>query len=166
MTLRLAHPADLPALGDIERLAAERFSTTHLPAHLRGHTLPRDVLQRGLEAGLLWVVEHAGHAVGFLLAEREGQGLHIAEVSVHPDHGGQGHGRALLEAAAERARAEGLPCLTLTTFDDVPWNRPFYERAGFQVLAEAACDSALAAHLAAEREAGLSGRVAMRRVVG
>ena len=28
----------------------------------------------------------------------------------------------------------GYPRITLSTFRDVPWNRPFYERRGFRVV--------------------------------
>ena len=32
------------------------------------------------------------------------------------------------------AMAEARPTLTLTTFRDVPWNAPYYERMGFVVF--------------------------------
>ena len=56
---------------------------------------------------------------------------HLAQISVHPDHGRRGVGRALLEAAAERAALKGHGSLTLTTYADLPWNGPFYARHGF-----------------------------------
>ena len=53
------------------------------------------------------------------------------EVSVRHDSQGNGLGRRLVEAAMEYAQSEGLRCVTLTTFAEVPWNAPFYERLGF-----------------------------------
>jgi hypothetical protein len=34
------------------------------------------------------------------------------------------------------AGGNSLPAITLTTFSDVPWNRPLYEHLGFTVIAE------------------------------
>ena len=39
---------------------------------------------------------------------------------------------ALIEHVAGWARAHGSPALTLTTFTEVPWNAPYYERLGFR----------------------------------
>ena len=59
---------------------------------------------------------------------------HVEQVSVHPDHARQGIGRALLERAAAWARAQGLRAITLTTYVEVDWNGPYYERLGFRYL--------------------------------
>jgi hypothetical protein len=61
-----------------------------------------------------------------------------------------------------------LALVTLTTFRDVPWNRPFYERRGFEVIGEEALTPALRARREAEHEElGLDRdlRVVMRRRV-
>ena len=57
--------------------------------------------------------------------------------------------------------------MTLTTFRDVPWNAPYYERLGFRVIAPADQGPELAALVAeeAERIPGDAPRVAMRRAV-
>jgi N-acetylglutamate synthase-like GNAT family acetyltransferase len=59
---------------------------------------------------------------------------HIEQVSVHPLHARRGVGRALIERAKGWARSQGLESVTLTTFVDVPWNGPYYERLGFRYL--------------------------------
>jgi hypothetical protein len=41
----------------------------------------------------------------------------------------------LIERAAWWARSRGLGALTLTTYLEVPWNGPYYERLGFSYLA-------------------------------
>jgi len=88
---------------------------------------------------------------------------HIWQLSVHPDHGRRGLGRALVQAACRWARAEGFEAVTLTTYRDVPWNGPFYASLGFVTV------DALAPGLAAvrqhEREVGddaFGPRVAMQ----
>ena len=56
---------------------------------------------------------------------------HLEQLSVHPDHGGRGVGRALLRGALELGRTKGYDELTLVTYRDVPWNGPFYASEGF-----------------------------------
>ena len=56
---------------------------------------------------------------------------HVEQVSVAPAHAHRGLGAALVDHLGAVAAAEGRPALTLTTFRDVPWNAPYYERLGF-----------------------------------
>lgn len=56
---------------------------------------------------------------------------HLEQLSVHPDHGGQGIGRALLRAGCEWAALQGYREITLATYGDIPWNGPFYASEGF-----------------------------------
>jgi len=56
---------------------------------------------------------------------------HLEQLSIAPEHGRQGHGRALLRAAIGEARRRGYERMTLRTFADIPWNGPFYSSAGF-----------------------------------
>lgn len=61
---------------------------------------------------------------------------------------------ALIEHARRVAHARGLSRHTLTTFLEVPWNGPWYQRHGFAVLEPAALPPWLAAVLAAEVPSG------------
>jgi GNAT superfamily N-acetyltransferase len=89
------------------------------------------------EAGRAWVaVDDDDQPVGYLITEVvDGQG-HIEQVSVHPRHAGQRIGRSLIDQVANRAAAQGLSALTLTTFADVAWNAPYCRRCGFRTLSE------------------------------
>jgi N-acetylglutamate synthase-like GNAT family acetyltransferase len=80
-------------------------------------------------------------------------------------HQGRGRGWTLLEHAARRAAADGRPALTLTTFEHVPWNAPYYARLGFRILADAEVTPGLRAIRRREAEIGLDRwpRVCMRR---
>ena len=69
--------------------------------------------------------------VGFICIELVDEHPHIWQLAVHPEHGRQGHGRALVAAACDWARSGRFDAITLTTFRDVPWNGPFYESLGF-----------------------------------
>ena len=51
-----------------------------------------------------------------------------------PEHGRRGVGRALVDEVVAWTAAQDLPSVTLTTFRDVPWNGPYYEKLGFQVV--------------------------------
>jgi GNAT superfamily N-acetyltransferase len=113
------------------------------------------------------VVFAAGEpAVGFVSVRMVDGEAHIDQLSVVPEHGRQGIGRALLDHAISWARHQGLPGVTLTTFSHVPWNAPFYRRVGFEVVSHPT--PGLAAIRADERELGIDAmgpRVAMRKVL-
>ncbi len=97
--IRAARREELPQLAAIERRAAGRFSVEHLPAALRGRTVPLDQLEAALDAGLVWVAAMPGGALaGFLVATVEDGFVHLVELSVLPSHGRQGLGAALLAA--------------------------------------------------------------------
>jgi GNAT superfamily N-acetyltransferase len=149
-------------------VAGERFAEIDDPRIAERADDPpftMDDLNDLVDAGRALVVEHEGAVAGFMLMEALDGAAHVEEVSVHPDVQGLGLGTALLEAAAAWAADRGLRAVTLTTFRDVPWNRPFYERRGFRVLDDAELTDALRAKVAHEAGAGLDPdlRVVMRR---
>lgn len=138
MRIRLATPAELPALQDIERAAGAPFRDLGMPEIADDEPPALDQLERYRRAGRCWVAaDQRDRPVAYLLAEPVDGALHIEQVSVHPSVARQGIGRALLTHAAGRAREEGLTSLTLTTFAEVPWNAPYYARLGFRPLAGA-----------------------------
>lgn len=166
--MRPATAADIDAIRAIGVAAGERFRESDDPRIAdRADDPPFDVdeLSGLLEGGAVWVAEVGGAVAGFLVAEVLDGCAHVEEVSVRPEAEGRGLGSALLEAAADWARTEGLDGVTLTTFRDVPWNAPFYERRGFRVLAEDELTDELVARRAAEAAAGLDPdlRVVMQR---
>jgi len=123
---------------------------------------PAESMSDGLTRAAL-VLAAGAPAVGFICVVLVDGEAHIDQLSVLPDHGGRGTGRALLEAAIAWARASGLSGVTLTTFRDVPWNAPFYRRVGFVDVTD--LPPGLAAVRAHERAVGdddFGPRVAMR----
>lgn len=124
-----------------------------------------------------WMLAHAEHV---LVAEVAGrvEGLaatvtldgatHLEQLAVHPDQGRRGVGGALLEAVCAQALERGHERVTLTTFRDLPWNGPWYERRGFRVLARREWGSGLIRQWGVEEEAGIMvlARVAMVRHLG
>lgn len=72
-----------------------------------------------------------GEPVGFVQVIECGDGAHLEQLSVLPEHGKRGYGSRLIEAAADEARRRGHAAMTLRTFADVPWNAPFYAKHQF-----------------------------------
>lgn len=96
--------------------------------------------------GRAWVAaERTDRPVAYLLVSRVDRNAHIDQVSVHPSHARRGIGSALIDTAAEWARAVGLGWITLTSFERVPWNAPYYARLGFRTLSEEQLSSGLRA---------------------
>jgi GNAT superfamily N-acetyltransferase len=82
-------------------------------------------------AAALVVLVAGDPPVGLCRIDAAGEGAHLEQLSVHPDHGRRGIGRALLRAGCAWAAANGYEELTLVTYRDVPWNGPFYASEGF-----------------------------------
>lgn len=167
--IRPGREHQLPVLQDLERAAGEMFRQFGMHAVADDDPPPPDVLRRHLRAGHLRIAEDAsGHPAGYLIAEPLDGCLHVEQVSVHPAHARRRIGRALLDDAARTAAAEGRRALTLTTFAEVPWNAPYYERCGFRRLTERELTSGLRDVRAREAAAGLDRwpRVCMRREIG
>jgi GNAT superfamily N-acetyltransferase len=167
MRIRTAVPADLPVFQDIERSAGECFRDIGMPGIAEDEPLSITELSAFLHAGLAWsAVEADDRPVAYLIAEPVDDALHIEQVSVHADWAHRRIGRALLERAAERAIADRLAALTLTTFTEVAWNAP-YARCGFEPIPEAALTPGLRKILANEAAHGLGRwpRICMRRAL-
>jgi GNAT superfamily N-acetyltransferase len=163
-----ARPSDLPMLPSIE-LAAARLLAGHAPESVLAETTSRTEFEEARRHGHLWVARAGDDPVGFAHVKVLEPGTaHLEEIDVHPEHGRRGVGTRLVTAVCEWAASEGYSAVTLTTFSDVPWNMPFYERLGFQMIATAVLSPALRAILQDEARRGLdpARRVAMRRELG
>ena len=135
MSIRAARPDDLALLVEIERAAGETFRSVGMDLVANDDPGSVEELTAYADAGRAFVSVDAGdRPTGYLLVDVVDAAAHIEQVSVHPDHARRGIGRALVERAAAWARAEGLHALTLTTYADVAWNGPYYERLGFRYL--------------------------------
>lgn len=159
MLIRQGRQDDVPLLAGIELAAGALFPAARIPDP--DGTYPMDGLLEALANGLLLVVESEATVAGFAVCSEAPGRLHLEEISVHPDHGRKGLGRALVSQVLEEAQQRGLPAVTLTTFADIPWNGPFYASMGFSPIPEADLDDALSAALAHERELGMTERIAM-----
>lgn len=132
IAIRPTRPDECPSLRAIERDAGERFRSVGLAAIADNEPASEPFLRSILAHGVaLCAVDGDDAPVGFLLAGRLDNALHVYELSVATAFGGKGIGSLLLEEIEAIARRRSIARLTLATFRDVPWNRPFYERRGF-----------------------------------
>src|SRR5262252_2669478 len=163
-----ARPEDLSELTKIE-LAAARLLAGHAPESVLCETTSQEEFQKALRNGHLWVALAADAPVGFAHVEViDARSAHLEEIDVLPAHGRRGVGTRLVDQVCRWAASAGHSSVTLTTFRDVPWNMPFYERLGFRVIPGAKLSSALRAIVDNETRRGLdpSRRVAMERPCG
>lgn len=132
----LATEADIPAMIWADKAASKLFEPTGLiePEGLGDH-VPASVFEEEIpnEAVIVARREDA-HAVGFAITRPRGKGLYLDQVSVHPEYGRKGIGRALVLTVLRQAEARRLPYVNLSTFRDLPWNGPFYASMGFVEL--------------------------------
>jgi GNAT superfamily N-acetyltransferase len=168
MLIRDARAAEVARLRDIDWDAGQIFRDIGMPEAAEFEPRTLDELAESQRTGLLWVaVEESDEPASFLMAVVLDGCLHVEQLSTAPARARRGLGRALLDHAAGLARAGGVPALTLTTFADVPWNGPYYERCGFRVLADDELTPGLREIRAHEIALGLDRwpRVCMRRDV-
>ncbi|MBF2083015.1 GNAT family N-acetyltransferase [Thermoleptolyngbya sp. C42_A2020_037] len=136
--IRLATPADAPAVFELILALAEYEKLTHevvgnvdlLAEHLGG--------DRPLVEALLAEVNQ--QTVGFALFFSNYStfltqpGIYLEDLFVRPEHRGQGIGKALLSTLAKLALERGCGRLEWNVLD---WNEPaiaFYERMGAKIL--------------------------------
>jgi GNAT superfamily N-acetyltransferase len=170
VSLRIRAPRgdELGALVDIEREAGALFAAFGMPEIARDDPGSVAELEPYRAGGRAWVaVDDDDRPIAYLISAVVDDCPHIEQVSVSPAHARRGIGAALVEHLAALAAADGRAALTLTTFRDVPWNAPYYERLGFAVVEPADQGPELAALVAEEaaRIPGEAPRVAMRRAL-
>lgn len=155
--VRPAEPEDLEQLPDIDSRAESLFRVAGMD--LPDLPFPLDALHESR------AVFAAGRPpVGFVQVDEVDGVAHVQELAVLPSHMRKGLGSALLDAACEWARQAGYPAITLTTYEHVPWNGPFYASRGFVELTELTPE--LYEIRDWERDVGLDAvgrRIAMRR---
>ena len=156
MAVRAPLRDELSLLQAIGVAAGQRFAEVGLDTVADDPPQEVAALERRRAAGRAWVsTDREGQPVGFALADVVDGAAHLEELSVIPELNGRGHGTALLRAVEGWARKKGFRSVTLTTFREVPFNRPWYEKRGYRVLEEGEWTPGLAQRRAHEAEAGL-----------
>lgn len=165
-----ADRADIPRLVEIDIAANALFADTDLIREEGlGEHVPAHVLEAAIDAREVFVMRHkwTAQAAGFTLTSVRSDTLYLDQVSVHPDEGRQGLGRALVDRVIGDARSRGFKSVTLSTFRDLPWNGPFYKSIGFrEIKREKLADWMLEIEVAQTEKLDVSARCFMRKNCG
>lgn len=169
MRIRLALNVDCVFLPGIERSASRVFADIGMDDVAGAAVAEAEAWEPHCESEGLWVsVDEQDRPFGFLASGRLDEALFVYQLAVDYEHQRQGIGRALLRRAESAAHIMGLHEVLLTTFCDVPFNGPYYERQGYMTVKDADLPNALAPVMDAERErwnAPGRRRCAMRKLV-
>lgn len=164
--IRRVQTSDIARLIEIEKSAAQAFLNIPELAWLADSSLLSidDHMRLISQAYGFVSINPENNATGFLYAEKQNQDLYIIELDVDGTLQKQGIGRQLLEDVIDYAHKHDFSNVTLTTFNDVVWNRPFYESLGFQKLDDDDLPDYLQKKIAHEVQCGFNrkSRCAMR----
>lgn len=164
--IREARAEDLPEMRAIEVAAGEAFRTLGMGAVADDAPPSLEALANYQRDGRAWVATDSGDvAVAYILVDLVDRFAHIEQVTVHPLHARQGLGGQLIDEAARWAAIFGLDGMTLTAFEEVPWNAPYYARLGFRPVPEREWPGGLYRIVQSERAHGLDAwpRIVMKR---
>ena len=168
--IRSARTEDLQQLRDVERAAGELFRAIGMSAVADDEPPSVEALRDVQRGGLLRVfTDERDRPVAYAMAKAVGRCVLVEQVSVHPAHARRGIGRRLLDEIGAWGDRSGREALVLTTYDDVPWNGPYYRRLGFRAWEDGELPEWLRAVRADEIARGLDRhgrRIAMSRPLG
>lgn len=154
--LRHASATDFDLLCEIDADAAELFVAAGLDFESQhAHEFERVEQQRwrdSLAAGTCWIaMDPSDQPAGFAALSLLDTEPYLQQLSVRRQSMRRGLGTMLIAATARAALDAGHSRLWLTTYAQLPWNRPFYERSGFVSVPPHACLRELRAVLDFER---------------
>jgi GNAT superfamily N-acetyltransferase len=154
--IRIGVAAEIDTLSHIDLDAGALFERAglylNLPANHEFLIAEETRWLRSLtQAKTLIAVGSAGAPLGFAASGVLDGEPYLDQLSVRTQAMRRGIGSALLSATEHRAWESGGGHLWLTTYNHLPWNRPFYERAGFVVVPEFDCGPEILETLIFER---------------
>ena len=174
--IRLGRTDELGAILEVERLAGQRFSVYGInptkEEDEREEESDNDDYEfgaeheEGLKNNRLWVAVTPGSKiVGFALAQVVDNEGHLRELDVLQEYGRKGIGQTLINTVIDWCHTQGYTTLTLTTFKDIPFNRPYYEKVGFKVIQIGNLRGRLKEMITEENASSVMERVAMRKIL-
>ena len=108
MRIRAARAAEIPRLRQLDWDAEQIFGDIGMPEITEFEPPPHAQLADSQRAGLLWVAaDEDDEPASFLMAVLLDGCLHVEQLSTDPASARRGLGRALLDHAADQARAAG-----------------------------------------------------------
>ena len=171
-SIRRAQASEIELLRAIDDDAVTLYAEHGMPIELGSeHRFAREELRRWLRAAdlgrVFLAIDEQGRGLGFAALDLIDGEPYLDQLSVRVAAMRRGIGRRLLAESDEWATAVGGSALWLTTYDHLAFNRPYYERHGYVVVAEAICGPGIRHHLDQQRLylPAPAHRVAMRRVL-
>jgi GNAT superfamily N-acetyltransferase len=167
VSLRAAHARELRRIADIDddagTLYAEAGIFVDLPIDSPYVEAEARRWRASLAAGRVWLaVDSRDQPLAFVSCGFVDGAPYVEQLSVRRAHMRRGLGRALLGRAIAFASGQSL---WLTTYAHLPWNGPYYERAGFVMVPPPEHGPELRATLELERASlpAPDQRIAMKR---
>ena len=169
--VRLARAEQIDELVSIDEDAGALFASVGIDfsALTPDHAYVRKERAQWIAAAKRgWVfiaLDGASDAAGFLAMDLMDGEPYLEQLSIRMRAMRRGLGTMFVHRALGWA-AERRGALWLNTYAHVPWNRPYYERFGFEVVPETRCGPQMQACLAEQRAAlpVPEQRIAMRQV--
>ena len=165
--IRPARNDEIVLISEIEHLAATLFLQTEHANEVEALGLSFPFLEQIQQLDSYWSRQTKKISLSDLqLTILDGQ-PHLHELDVRPEYGRRGIGTKLVSAVSDWSKNHGYDSVTLSTFRDVPWNAPFYERLGFVRMDEEDLPSEMLLLRKTEAEDGLdlSRRVVMKMLI-
>ncbi len=155
-SIRLATHEDAQFLPAVEESAGQTFAGhPKFDWIAKGEVQPVENHVECIRKDLEWlVVDSHDQPVGFIMVEHLTGSLHIVELSVQQSAQGKSLGKRLITQVIDFAKSQQVSHVTLTTFRDIPWNAPYYQRLGFSIMAASQLTPELDAILQQEVDAG------------
>ena len=127
--IRKATPEDADALAQCIDLAYARYANRipDLPAVSEG-------CADDIAANQVWVATQEREIIAGLFLMPQDGFIKLANLAVHPDHGGRGIARRLMEISEREALRQGYRELRLNTHAAMPENIQIYEHFGWRVI--------------------------------
>jgi GNAT superfamily N-acetyltransferase len=172
LMFRTGDVADLPTLLAIDLDASVLFERAglylDLPETHDYSVRERQRLGASLIAGsAIIAMDRCNRAMGFIALGRLDGECYVEQISVRVSEMRRGLGTALMEVAGQSLASSDEGAWWLTTYDHLPWNRPFYERNGFVAVPEHECGRGIREELEFQRRwlPQPAKRIAMRAVL-
>ena len=102
------------------------------------HRLDAAEVARQAETGEVWVIEEQGAPIACVFLTPEAKQLYVGKMAVADGYREKGLGRQLVGLAEARAKALGLPELTLKSRVELTGNHTAFIAMGFSKIAETA----------------------------
>jgi ribosomal protein S18 acetylase RimI-like enzyme len=134
ITLTSADEADVSLLLSLVHAAFEEYRPLLNPPS-GAHRETLETIGKKLAEGGAFIAWNGETALGCVLIEYKEDALYLGRLAVLPQYRRLGVARLLIDAVENQARESSLYIVTLSVRVQLPRNRAFFERLGYQFVA-------------------------------